>query len=211
MQYVCQICGYIYDEAVEKVPFTSLPDDWVCPNCGAPKSMFSLVEEVKPTTLAKESEIEADVAEIHPLALAAICSNLARGQEKQYQEEGQKLFLELANYFTTLTNLPKESSLATLAKLVNDDLDNKYLNLTAKAKEVSDRGAQRICVWGQKATNMTKALLERYQKEGPNFLDGQKIFVCSVCGFIYIGQKAPSICPVCKVPDWKFTEMEDLR
>jgi len=39
-KYVCQVCGYIYDEAVEGAKFTDLPDWWVCPNCGAPKSEF---------------------------------------------------------------------------------------------------------------------------------------------------------------------------
>ena len=36
-RYVCKICGYVYDG---KVPFEQLPDDWVCPVCGAPKSQF---------------------------------------------------------------------------------------------------------------------------------------------------------------------------
>ena len=40
MRYVCPICGYIYDEAAEGVPFDSLPDSWGCPLCGAPKLMF---------------------------------------------------------------------------------------------------------------------------------------------------------------------------
>ncbi len=35
-----QCCGYIYDEAVEKVKFSDLPDDWVCPSCGTEKSDF---------------------------------------------------------------------------------------------------------------------------------------------------------------------------
>ena len=30
MRYVCPICGYIYDEAVEGVPFESLPDSTPC-------------------------------------------------------------------------------------------------------------------------------------------------------------------------------------
>ena len=36
-KYVCKICGYVYDG---KVPFEELPDDWLCPVCGAPKSQF---------------------------------------------------------------------------------------------------------------------------------------------------------------------------
>ncbi len=44
-KYKCQLCGHIYDEDKEKVKFEDLPDDWKCPMCFAPKSMFVLVEE----------------------------------------------------------------------------------------------------------------------------------------------------------------------
>ena len=39
-KFRCTACGYIYDEAVEKVPFADLPDDWECPVCGTKKSEF---------------------------------------------------------------------------------------------------------------------------------------------------------------------------
>jgi rubredoxin len=47
-KYVCTACGYIYDPAQGDpensiqpgTTFETLPDDWVCPACGAPKSMF---------------------------------------------------------------------------------------------------------------------------------------------------------------------------
>ena len=44
-KYRCTICGHIYDEDLEKVKFEDLPNDWVCPLCGAPKSLFELTEE----------------------------------------------------------------------------------------------------------------------------------------------------------------------
>ena len=48
----CGSCDYIYDEAVgdpdEGIPpgtdWESLPDDWVCPECGADKEDFSAAE-----------------------------------------------------------------------------------------------------------------------------------------------------------------------
>ncbi len=52
-KYVCVVCGYIYDEA-EGDPegglppgtrFEDIPDDWVCPECGASKDDFELLEE----------------------------------------------------------------------------------------------------------------------------------------------------------------------
>jgi rubredoxin len=51
-KYKCDACGYIYDPAVgdpeNGVPagtaFASIPEDWVCPECGVPKDMFSPLE-----------------------------------------------------------------------------------------------------------------------------------------------------------------------
>jgi rubredoxin len=47
-KYVCPICGYVYDpeEGDPKggiapgTAFEDIPDDWVCPYCGATKSSF---------------------------------------------------------------------------------------------------------------------------------------------------------------------------
>jgi len=49
-RYVCDVCGYVYDpdagDAENDIPpgtaFEDLPDDWVCPVCGAGKDKFSL-------------------------------------------------------------------------------------------------------------------------------------------------------------------------
>ena len=55
-KYKCDICGYIYDEEKEKVKFKDLPDDWKCPICFAPKSMFKLVEEQENQREIKEKK-----------------------------------------------------------------------------------------------------------------------------------------------------------
>ncbi len=39
-KYKCTACGFIYDEEKEKVKFSELPDNWVCPVCGSEKSDF---------------------------------------------------------------------------------------------------------------------------------------------------------------------------
>jgi flavin reductase (DIM6/NTAB) family NADH-FMN oxidoreductase RutF/rubredoxin len=47
-KYVCTVCGYIYDpeqgdpdnNIAVGTPFEKLPDDWVCPVCGADKDAF---------------------------------------------------------------------------------------------------------------------------------------------------------------------------
>ena len=38
--YKCSVCGFIYDESEQENPFAELPDDWVCPICGAGKEDF---------------------------------------------------------------------------------------------------------------------------------------------------------------------------
>lgn len=44
-KYRCTICNWVYDEAKEATKFSELPDSWVCPVCGAPKTVFVLLAE----------------------------------------------------------------------------------------------------------------------------------------------------------------------
>ena len=215
MRYVCPICGYIYDEAVEGVPFESLPDSWSCPLCGAPKLMFEpeaapQVQADPPGPLPAQDD-DGEMERLSPLALAALCSNLARGCEKQYKEEEAALFRQIADFYTAAAPAVENPDLDALAALLRADLDSGYPGLTAAAKAEGDRGTQRICVWGEKVTHMLYALLERYQREGEAFLQNTQVWVCSVCGFVYIGDTPPEICPVCKVPAWKFDKIEGRR
>jgi rubredoxin len=58
LKYQCTVCTYIYDPAVGDpdagIPpgtsFEDLPEDWVCPICQVPKSMF---EPIQPDAAAK--------------------------------------------------------------------------------------------------------------------------------------------------------------
>jgi len=51
-QYMCVICGYIYDEAKgdpeHGIPpgtkWEDVPINWTCPECGASKEDFEMVE-----------------------------------------------------------------------------------------------------------------------------------------------------------------------
>ena len=40
-KYICDVCGYVYDESTEVMPFKDLPIDWTCPKCGVDKDQFS--------------------------------------------------------------------------------------------------------------------------------------------------------------------------
>ncbi len=51
-QWECQICGFVYDEELglpeEGIPagtrWEDIPDDWCCPDCGAAKHDFEMIE-----------------------------------------------------------------------------------------------------------------------------------------------------------------------
>ena len=51
-KYKCSVCGWIYDPELGDsdggippgTPLEKLPDDWVCPMCGAAKDLFEKME-----------------------------------------------------------------------------------------------------------------------------------------------------------------------
>jgi rubredoxin len=51
-RWKCTLCEYIYDPEVGDpdngvlpgTDFEDIPEDWVCPLCGAPKSMFEEID-----------------------------------------------------------------------------------------------------------------------------------------------------------------------
>jgi rubredoxin len=51
-QWICSVCSYVYEEAAGDpehgiAPGTrweDVPEGWVCPECGIPKSAFDMVE-----------------------------------------------------------------------------------------------------------------------------------------------------------------------
>jgi len=53
MRYECSVCGYVYDEDAESVPWNELPDDWECPVCGADTGYFEAQEESGAAGFAK--------------------------------------------------------------------------------------------------------------------------------------------------------------
>ena len=211
MRYVCSICGYVYDEAKQGKPFAALPETWTCPLCGAAKSAFAPEAAAKSAapalTVAPPAPVHGDMQKLSPGALSILCSNLARGCEKQYKEEEAALFREIADWFAAAAPAARETGVDALASRIGEDLA-AYPALNAAAAQAGDRGTQRICVWGEKVTAILKTLLERYRREGEAMLRDTDIWVCSVCGFAYVGKEPPQLCPVCKVPAWKFEKIE---
>lgn len=218
-KFMCSVCGYFYE--VEKgIPesgiapgtgWEDLPDDWVCPICGASKAEFAkqgeaaASEEKKPIAVVASS---ADSKEMSPLEMSALCTNLARGCEKQYKPEEAALFSELAGYFNTASAPAENPDMNKLIAMIEKDLAEGFPYANAAASAAGDRGALRALVWGEKVTRIAKSLLARYRKEGEAMFGNTGVYVCTICGFIYIGDAPPEICPVCKVPNWKIEKVE---
>lgn len=204
-QYVCSICGYVYDEAANG-PWEALPDDWKCPLCGAGKDAFRPKEAPKPQEeVLEKPHVEK---ELSPMELSIICSNLARGCEKQYLAQQAQDFQTLAAFFRSKAEPLPGAGTEKLLELIQKDLTVGYPYGNAVAGEQPDRGALRCQVWSEKVTRMLQSLLTRYQAEGEKMLENTGVWVCSVCGFVFVGVNPPELCPVCKVPAWKFDKME---
>ncbi len=51
-KYICLMCGFVYDEALgwpedgieAGTRWEDVADDWLCPDCGATKADFEMVE-----------------------------------------------------------------------------------------------------------------------------------------------------------------------
>jgi rubredoxin len=215
-KYTCPICGYTYDEAQGRpedgiAPGTSwqaLPDNWVCPLCGAPKSMFEMqsAPEPKPAPAAKTPATEQEpLRELSAGELAALCSNLAKGCEKQYRAKEAELLGQLAAYYESRVPASEEKSFSQLEAQMEDELKQAYPAAKDAAASDRDRGALRALTWGEKVSRILVSLLEKYQKQGDSMLDGTNVYVCEICGFVYIGNEPPEVCPVCKVPGLKIS------
>lgn len=129
--YRCSVCGEIYDEEIEKVPFDELPDDWVCPVCHSPKSAFFLIEDEPcepspaqaPVTPAESTPLDYDpvlvrrddgvMDDIHAMALTGKSVDGAMDTEMPVPDFGDILFLG-AQLARTPLNKDEEVSLRTV-------------------------------------------------------------------------------------------------
>ena len=75
-KWQCGLCSYVYDENKESVAWEALPNGWICPVCGSPKSSFFLLKEQQPLAQAVESQSAA--TNIHACALCSYAYDEAK-------------------------------------------------------------------------------------------------------------------------------------
>lgn len=206
-QYVCSICGYIHDEEKDG-QFQQLHDQWVCPLCKAGKVAFGIKGEAPAPVPVNTDSISLEHKPMTSLEKSILCSNLARGCEKQYLLEESAYFNQLADYFKGNAEEVDQGDMETLLYMTMDDLE-RYIPLAmAVSAEDNDRGAMRALTWCTRVTTMLQSLAEQY---GGQTLEDTGVYVCTICGFIYVGDALPELCPVCKVPNYKFEEIKGGR
>jgi rubredoxin len=221
-KYKCSVCGFIYDEAVGDpdkgiepgTNWASVPEQWNCPLCSAEKSDF--VEQNTETLVphqrnAAKNQNHSELRHSNNESegeISALFSNLSKGFAKQYRVEEADLFDQLAAYYRSKSETEKQGKFEDLLPQINVDLASGYPEANAIATNAKDRGALRALVWGEKVTRILSSTLSRYEKQHDAFIENTHVYVCDICGFVFVGDQLPDICPVCKVPKSKITEVK---
>jgi len=151
------------------------------------------------------------------LGYSAVFSNLAKACEKQLRPREAELCWKISGYFDG--EVPAQApgggalqdarpmDLVDFGARCASDESNHFAATKEAAEGADDRGALRMAVWGSKVNAIQKSVAERSAKLGETLLQDKSIFVCEACGFIFIGQEAPEVCPVCKAPSFRFSKI----
>ena len=83
------------------------------------------------------------------MEMIIICSNLARGCEKQYMSKECENFRKLAEFFRSKAEPVSEASAEKFLELLDKDLSVGFPYGNAVASEQPDRGALRCQVWAE--------------------------------------------------------------
>ncbi len=147
--------------------------------------------------------MDADVRQMTWTELAAVCTNLEKACTKQLKGGEAATFAKLAAFYEARQAMKSDATMQNLVALIDADLSSGYRAANDVAETDADRGSKRALLWGEKATKLLKSLLVRYEKQGAKLTENTGVFVCEICGFVYVGDTPPEICPICKVPSFK--------
>lgn len=205
VKYKCKVCGYVHEG--------QLPENFVCPICKQPASMFEKIEETPINnnpyagTKTEKNLAEAFAGESQArnkyTYFAAIAKNEGFDQLEEIflktarneQEHARIWFQELGHLGTTAANL------LAAAEGENYEWTDMYERF---AKDAQEEGFLELAEKFRKVAAIEKSHEERYRKLLRN-VEMQQVFEkgeetmweCRVCGHLVIGKKAPEVCPVC--------------
>ena len=205
-RYRCTVCGYLYEGP--------LPDDFKCPRCKQPASVFVKIEEPQ-----KTSNPYAGTKTEKNLAEAFAGESQARNKYTYFAQIAQRegydqisaLFLKTARneqeharlWYEELGNLSHTAeNLLHAAEGENYEWTDMYDRF---AKDAEEEGFSELAARFRRVAAIEKAHEERYRALLKN-VEMQQVFEkgnetmweCRICGHLVMGKKAPEVCPVCK-------------
>jgi rubrerythrin len=147
----------------------------------------------------------------------------ARNKYTYYASKAEKEgYLQIAALFRETADNEKEHAKIWFKLLHGDSIPDTTANLKDAAagenyewtdmyasfeKEANEEGFTQIAALFKMVGAIEKEHEERYRKLLTNVegglvfsRDGDQTWICSNCGHIVIGKKAPEVCPVCKHP-----------
>ena len=217
-KWKCKVCGYVHEGP--------LPEDFVCPVCKQPASMFEKIEEeVKPAknpyagTKTEQNLRDAFAGESQARNKYTYFASVAK---KAGYEQIAALFLKTADnekehaklWFKALGELgTTEENLAAAAAGEAFEWTDMYARM---AKEADEEGFPELAAQFRGVAAIEKAHEERYRKLLSN-IENKQVFEkagittweCRNCGHLVIATSAPAVCPVCKHPQSFFEVREE--
>ncbi|QOV18465.1 rubrerythrin family protein [Blautia liquoris] len=221
-KWVCGVCGYVYEGAQP-------PEQ--CPVCKAPASEFSLQEDnaEKNDSDGSKSKYAGTKTEKN-LQDAFAGESQARNKYTFYASAAKKagyeqmaaIFLETADqekehakmWFKEFHGIGDiEENLKDAAAGENYEWTDMYVQM---AKDAREEGFDELAEKFEGVAKVEARHEKRYNKLLKSYLDDKtfkgdapKGWKCRNCGYIYEGEEAPEICPVCAHPKAFFERMTE--
>ncbi len=205
VKYKCTVCGYIHEG--------ELPEDFKCPRCKQPASVFVLIEE-KENPVNKYAGTKTEKNLLEAFAGESQARNkytyFAQVAQREGYEQIAELFLITARneqeharlWFEELGYLGNTAkNLLQAARGENYEWTDMYARF---AKDAEEEGFPELAQKFRKVAAIEKAHEERYRALLNN-VETKQVFEkseevtweCRICGHLVTDKSAPEVCPVC--------------
>ncbi|WP_409967556.1 ferritin family protein [Bengtsoniella intestinalis] len=208
-KYQCTICKHIHEG--------DLPDDFICPICKQPASVFVKLEEPKNPYAGTKTEANLASAFAGESQARNKYSYFASVAKKEGYEQIAGLFLQTAgNEMEHAKMWFKElNGIGNTAENLKEAADGENYEWTDMydtfAKEAEEEGFPVLAAKFRAVGAIEKSHEERYRALLSNvemkavFEKGEMtMWECRNCGHMVMGKKAPEICAVCAHPQSYF-------
>ena len=186
-KWKCTVCGYIHEGP--------LPEDFKCPVCKQPASVFVKIEEAPAKNPYAGTKTEKNLWE------AFAGESQARNKYTYFASVAKKQgFEQISALFLQTAENEKEHA----AEGENFEWTDMYDRM---AKEADEEGFHELAEQFRGVAAIEKSHEERYRALLNNVETKQvfeksdvQIWECRNCGHLVVGTKAPEVCPVCNHP-----------